>query len=83
MRYEDMPKGRNNDICARCGKRYNFADKALSKINTDMPYDLLCLAEVTSSGYRTHGNIKLCDGCMNELLIWLGAERKADEGSSE
>ena len=64
MRYEDMPKGRNKDRCVRCGKRYNFADKALSKAK--VPYDLLCLAEVTTSGYMTHGNVKLCDECMVE-----------------
>ena len=69
MRYEDMPKGRNKDRCVRCGKRYNFADKALSKAK--VPYDLLCLAEVTTSGYMTHGNVKLCDECMVELLMWL------------
>ena len=74
MRYEDMPKGRNRDRCVRCGKRYNFADKALSKAKA--PYDLLCLAEVTTSGYMTHGNVKLCDECMTELLMWL--DRKTE-----
>ena len=74
MRYEDMPKGRNKDRCVRCGKRYNFADKALSKAK--VPYDLLCLAEVTASGYMTHGNVKLCDECMAELLMWL--DRKTE-----
>ena len=74
MRYEDMPKGRNKDRCVRCGKRYNFADKALSKAK--VPYDLLCLAEVTASGYMTHGNVKLCDECMVELLMWL--DRKTE-----
>ena len=74
MRYEDMPKGRNKDRCVRCGKRYNFADKALSKAK--VPYDLLCLAEVTTSGYMTHGNVKLCDECMVELLMWL--DRKTE-----
>ena len=74
MRYEDMPKGRNKDRCVRCGKRYNFADKALSKAKA--PYDLLCLAEVTTSGYMTHGNVKLCDECMAELLMWL--DRKTE-----
>ena len=79
MRYEDMPKGRNKDRCVRCGKRYNFADKALSKAK--VPYDLLCLAEVTTSGYMTHGNVKLCDECMVELLMWL--DRKTEPNSSE
>ena len=79
MRYEDMPKGRNKDRCVRCGKRYNFADKALSK--TKVPYDLLCLAEVTTSGYMTHGNVKLCDECMVELLMWL--DRKTEPNLSE
>ena len=74
MRYDDMPKGRNKDRCVRCGKRYNFADKALSKAK--VPYDLLCLAEVTASGYMTHGNVKLCDECMVELLMWL--DRKTE-----
>ena len=78
MRYEDMPKGRNKDRCVRCGKRYNFADKALSKAK--VPYDLLCLAEVTTSGYMTHGNVKLCDECMVELLMWLDHKT---ENSSE
>ena len=77
MRYEDMPKGRNKDRCVRCGKRYNFADKALSKAK--VPYDLLCLAEVTASGYMTHGNVKLCDECMAELLMWL--DRKTENSS--
>lgn len=77
MRYEDMPKGRNKDRCVRCGKRYNFADKALSKAK--VPYDLLCLAEVTTSGYMTHGNVKLCDECMAELLMWL--DRKTENSS--
>lgn len=72
MGYEDMPKGRNKDRCVRCGKRYNFADKALSKAK--VPYDLLCLAETTSSGYKTHGNVKLCGKCMSELLMWLDAD---------
>ena len=79
MRYEDMPKGRNKDRCVRCGKRYNFADKALSKAK--VPYDLLCLAEVTTSGYMTHGNVKLCDECMVELLMWL--DRKTEPTSSK
>ena len=79
MRYEDMPKGRNKDRCVRCGKRYNFADKALSKAK--VPYDLLCLAEVTTSGYMTHGNVKLCDECMAELLMWL--DRKTEPSNSE
>ena len=74
MRYEDMPKGRNKDRCVRCGKRYNFADKALSKAK--VPYDLLCLSEVTTSGYMTHGNGKLCDECLTELLMWL--DRKTE-----
>lgn len=78
MRYEDMPKGRNKDRCVRCGKRYNFADKALSKAK--VPYDLLCLAEVTTSGYMTHGNVKLCDECMVELLMWL--DRKTEPQTS-
>lgn len=76
MRYEDMPKGRNKDRCVRCGKRYNFADKALSKAK--VPYDLLCLAEVTASGYMTHGNVKLCDECMAELLMWLDRKTESD-----
>ena len=79
MRYEDMPKGRNKDRCVRCGKRYNFADKALSKAK--VPYDLLCLAEVTTSGYMTHGNVKLCDECMTELLMWL--DRKTENSSEK
>ena len=79
MRYEDMPKGRNKDRCVRCGKRYNFADKALSKAK--VPYDLLCLAEVTASGYMTHGNVKLCDECMVELLMWL--DRKTENSSEK
>lgn len=79
MRYEDMPKGRNKDRCVRCGKRYNFADKALSKAK--VPYDLLCLAEVTTSGYMTHGNVKLCDECMVELLMWL--DRKTENSSEK
>lgn len=79
MRYEDMPKGRNKDRCVRCGKRYNFADKALSKAK--VPYDLLCLAEVTTSGYMTHGNVKLCDECMVELLMWL--DRKTEHKRGE
>ena len=79
MRYEDMPKGRNKDRCVRCGKRYNFADKALSKAK--VPYDLLCLAEVTTSGYMTHGNVKLCDECMVELLMWL--DRKTENRSEK
>ena len=79
MRYEDMPKGRNKDRCVRCGKRYNFADKALSKAK--VPYDLLCLAEVTTSGYMTHGNVKLCDECMVELLMWL--DRKTENCSEK
>lgn len=79
MRYEDMPKGRNKDRCVRCGKRYNFADKALSKAK--VPYDLLCLAEVTTSGYMTHGNVKLCDECMVELLMWL--DRKTENNSEK
>ena len=79
MRYEDMPKGRNKDRCVRCGKRYNFADKALSKAK--VPYDLLCLAEVTTSGYMTHGNVKLCDECMVELLMWL--DRKTESNSEK
>ena len=79
MRYEDMPKGRNKDRCVRCGKRYNFADKALSKAK--VPYDLLCLAEVTASGYMTHGNVKLCDECMAELLMWL--DRKTESNSEK
>ena len=79
MRYEDMPKGRNKDRCVRCGKRYNFADKALSKAK--VPYDLLCLAEVTASGYMTHGNVKLCDECMAELLMWL--DRKTENCSEK
>ena len=79
MRYEDMPKGRNKDRCVRCGKRYNFADKALSKAK--VPYDLLCLAETTSSGYMTHGNVKLCGKCMSELLMWLDADDFCSYGS--
>ena len=79
MRYEDMPKGRNKDRCVRCGKRYNFADKALSKAK--VPYDLLCLAEVTTSGYMTHVNVKLCDECMVELLMWL--DRKTENSSEK
>ena len=69
MKYEDMPKGKNNDICVRCGRRFNFADKVCAEIK--VPYDLLCLAEVTGSGYKTHGNVKLCGECMSELLMWL------------
>ena len=70
MRYENMPKGRNKDICVRCGKRANFADR----LKSDVQYDLLCLAETTSGGYMTHGNVKLCGKCMSELLMWLDAE---------
>ena len=70
MRYENMPKGRNKDICVRCGKRANFADR----LKSDVQYDLLCLAETTSSGYKTHGNVKLCGKCMSELLMWLDAD---------
>ena len=81
MRYDDMPKGRNKDRCVRCGKRYNFADKALSKAK--VPYDLLCLAEVTASGYMTHGNVKLCDECMAELLMWLDADDFCSYGERE
>lgn len=67
---ENMPKGRNKDICVRCGKRANFADR----LKSDIQYDLLCLAETTSSGYMTHGNVKLCGKCMSELLMWLNAD---------
>ena len=70
MKYENMPKGRNKDICVRCGKRANFADR----LKSDVQYDLLCLAETTSSGYMTHGNVKLCGKCMSELLMWLDAD---------
>ena len=70
MRYENMPKGRNKDICVRCGKRANFADRLMSGVQ----YDLLCLAETTSSGYMTHGNVKLCGECMNKLLMWLDTD---------
>lgn len=70
MKYENMPKGRNKDICVRCGKRANFADR----LKSDIQYDLLCLAETTSSGYMTHGNVKLCGKCMSELLMWLDAD---------
>ena len=70
MRYENMPKGSNKDICVRCGKRANFADRLKSAVQ----YDLLCLAETTSSGYMTHGNVKLCGKCMSELLMWLDAD---------
>ena len=70
MKYENMPKGRNKDICVRCGKRANFADR----LKSDVQYDLLCLAETTSSGYKTHGNVKLCGKCMSELLMWLDAD---------
>ena len=76
MKYENMPKGRNKDICVRCGKRANFADR----LKSDVQYDLLCLAETTSSGYMTHGNVKLCDECMAELLMWLDLKT---ENSSE
>ena len=53
--------------------------KALSKAK--VPYDLLCLAEVTASGYMTHGNVKLCDECMAELLMWL--DRKTEQTERE
>ena len=75
MKYENMPKGRNKDICARCGKRANFADR----LKSDVQYDLLCLAETTSSGYMTHGNVKLCGKCMSELLMWLDADDSRSE----
>ena len=78
MRYMEMPKGRNNDICVRCGKRYNFADKAVYDLHHDgrKPpiYDLLCLAETISGGYMTHGNVKLCGECMEGLMSWLEDE---------
>ena len=77
MKYENMPKGRNKDICARCGKRVNFADR----LKSDVQYDLLCLAETTSSGYMTHGNVKLCGKCMSELLMWLDADDFCSYGS--
>lgn len=77
MKYENMPKGRNKDICVRCGKRANFADR----LKSDVQYDLLCLAETTSSGYRTHGNVKLCGKCMSELLMWLDADDFCSYGS--
>ena len=79
MKYENMPKGRNKDICVRCGKRANFADRLLS----DVQYDLLCLAETTSSGYMTHGNVKLCGKCMSELLMWLDADDFCSYGERE
>lgn len=75
MKYENMPKGRNKDICVRCGKRANFADR----LKSDVQYDLLCLAETTSSGYKTHGNVKLCGKCMSELLMWLDADDSRSE----
>lgn len=84
-KYTEIRKGRNNDICARCGKRYNTADKALFELFHDgaepPEYDLLCLAETIPAGYRTHGNIKLCGECMTELLTWLGAppQQKGDK----
>lgn len=75
MKYSDMPKGDNNDICVRCGRRYNFADKALWKGNPFVSkVDLVCLAEKTNAGYKTHGNVKLCGDCMNALLAWLEGE---------
>ena len=77
MKHENMPKGRNKDICVRCGKRANFADRLMS----DVQYDLLCLAETTSSGYMTHGNVKLCSKCMSELLMWLDADDFCSYGS--
>lgn len=77
MKYENMPKGRNKDICARCGKRANFADR----LKSDIQYDLLCLAETTSSGYMTHGNVKLCGKCMSELLMWLDADNFCSYGN--
>jgi len=77
MRYENMPKGRNKDICVRCGKRANFADR----LKSDVQYDLLCLAETTSSGYMTHGNVKLCGECMNKLLMWLDTDDFCSCGS--
>lgn len=77
MKYENMPKGRNKDICVRCGKRANFADR----LKSDVQYDLLCLAETTSSGYMTHGNVKLCGKCMSELLMWLDADDFCSYGS--
>lgn len=78
MKYENMPKGRNKDICVRCGKRANFADR----LKPDVQYDLLCLAETTSSGYMTHGNVKLCGKCMSELLMWLDADDFCSYGNS-
>ena len=77
MKYENMPKGRNKDICVRCGKRANFVDR----LKSDVQYDLLCLAETTSSGYITHGNVKLCGKCMSELLMWLDADDFCSYGS--
>ena len=79
MKYENMPKGRNKDICVRCGKRANFADR----LKSDVQYDLLCLAEITSSGYKTHGNVKLCGKCMSELLMWLDADDFCSYGERE
>ena len=79
MKYENMPKGRNKDICVRCGKRANFADR----LKSDVQYDLLCLAETTSSGYMTHGNVKLCGKCMSELLMWLDADDFCSYGERE
>jgi len=79
MKYENMPKGRNKDICVRCGKRANFADR----LKSDAKYDLLCLAETTSSGYMTHGNVKLCGECMNKLLMWLDTDDSCSYGERE
>lgn len=79
MKYENMPKGRNKDICVRCGKRANFADR----LKSDVQYDLICLAETTSSGYMTHGNVKLCGKCMSELLMWLDDDDFCSYGERE
>lgn len=75
MKYSEMPKGDNNDICVRCGKRWNFADKALWKGEQRVTkLDLVCIAERTVAGFRTHGNVKLCGNCMGDFLAWLEGE---------
>ena len=80
MRYKDMPKGRNDDICVRCGEHYGYMEEARYPLfnGGEKPpgYDLLCLARTNFAGYTTHGNVKLCGRCMAGLLDWL--EGRAD-----
>ena len=76
MKYKDMPKGDNNDICVRCGKQYNFADKALfdGKREEAKKFDMICICERTNAGFIMHGNVKLCGDCMSNFLDWLEVE---------